>query len=288
MDAPGDTGIPAGGSPPEGGGEGGQFPGTQAPMTTSAPLVFTNEDLRSHQGLTKFRDVDSLGKSYIELERKLGERPTGVKPLSAESTPEEIAAYRQAMGVPEKPDGYELGELSFPEDVAPTQEQLGAFRNLAHELHLTPAQVKGILTWYSEDLSGQWNGLQEARTAELRDNLSVISKKYGAQAPALVQMASEYVKRRYGQEALDSLEAGPGETKALGNHPLLLEILIENARLTGHDKFIMADSRGGLVDRDSAQQRYSVAAKEYYATQDEARKASLRQEMEQLARIAGS
>lgn len=262
--------------------------GTTPPVTPPGATwtaTLTDESLRSHQGLAKFKDVDSLAKSYIELDKLRNER-TGVKPLTAESTPEEIAAYRTAMGIPEKADGYEVGELAFPEDATPTQEQMGAFRSLAHTLHLTPAQVQGILQWYSQDVSQQWNSLQEARAGEVRTHMDTLTKKYGAQAPQLVQMAQEYVRRRYGQAGLDAFEAGPGQTSALGNHPIVLEMLIESARLTGHDKFIMADAAGGLVNQASAQQRYDAAAKEYYTTQDEGRKAALKQEMEQLARIA--
>src|SRR5687767_2761423 len=68
----------------------------------------TDESLRGHQGLTKFKDVDSLAKSYVELDKMRNER-SGVKPLTPESTPEEITAYRQAMGIPEAPEKYELG-----------------------------------------------------------------------------------------------------------------------------------------------------------------------------------
>lgn len=283
--APPITGNIEGGMPPQGG-QGGTSPGTQA-ATTSWLSTLTDESLRTHPGLQKFTSLDGLAKSYVELDKLRHER-SGVKPLTAESTPEEVAAYRQAMGIPEAPEKYELGELSFPEEATPTQEDLGVWRKTFHDLHLTQAQTQGIMQAFALDTSAKWNKIAEAQETQTRETLQALSKKYGAQAPALAQLAHEYVKRRYGEDGLRAFDFQPGQPTSIGNNPLLLEILIESAKLTGHDQFIVAQSGGGLMSKEGASKRYDEISAQFYALPEGSpERPALEAEMKRLAPLLG-
>lgn len=59
--------------------------------------------------------VDELAKSYRELERHLG---ASIRVPDDSASPEDIARFRQALGVPESEDGYELqlGDDGFDAD----------------------------------------------------------------------------------------------------------------------------------------------------------------------------
>lgn len=280
MDAPNNPGTGSVGEPTTA-----TAPTTETPSPWQASL--TDEGLKTHPGLAKFTSLDGLAKSYVELDKLRHER-SGVKPLTPESTPEDIAAYRQAMGIPEAPEKYEFGELTFPEAATPTQEQMAAFKGLAHSLHLTPAQANGIMQWYSQDVSSQWNTMQEAQEAQTRETLQALSKKYGAQAPALAQLAHKYVERRWGADGLKAFDFQPGQPTSIGNNPLLLEILIESAKLTGHDQYIVADSQGALMSKAGASQRYDeISAKYYRLPDDSPERPALEAEMKRLAPLLG-
>jgi hypothetical protein len=217
-----------------------------------------DEGLKAHPAAARLKDVDGLFRSYTELEKKLGERP-GVLPLGDAPSPEELAAYRKGLGIPDTPAGYALPDLTFPELAQPTPEQLEAFKGLAHELNLTPAQFAGLLDWYQQDVSAQWTTLQQAREQENASGYAVLERKYGAQAMPMLRLAQEYIRRRFGPEAfadLDSFKVKDPETgqlMMLGASPTFIEVVLENAKLTGHDKFVIGDSRGGLLDKTAAQ-----------------------------------
>src|SRR4051794_17181010 len=49
--------------------------------------------------------VDALLKSYLELERRMSQRAGRPAPDAA---PEELARFRQAMGIPDSPEGYAI------------------------------------------------------------------------------------------------------------------------------------------------------------------------------------
>ncbi len=49
--------------------------------------------------------TEALLKSYRELERRLSQRAA---PPGSDAAPEELCRFRQAMGIPDSPDGYEI------------------------------------------------------------------------------------------------------------------------------------------------------------------------------------
>jgi hypothetical protein len=268
-------------SPPPDGGSIAPPPPTSAPLSS----MLADEGLRTHQGLTKFKDVDALAKSYLEVQA-LKDKNTGVKPLGENATPEEIAAYRQGMGVPDAPEKYEFGELQFPEAVAPTQEQLNSWRQTFHALHLTPQQVQGIMQAYAGEMSQNWTTLEAAQTDEVRQQQEALQQKYGAQWVPMVKMAQESIRRVYGEEALESLNFAPGQEKAMGNNPVVIDMAIKLARYEGHDKFIIADSKGALLDREGAESQLRALYARRLAAKDDGERAAINEEIKRLQPLA--
>jgi hypothetical protein len=268
-------------------GESGTFP---PPPAIDAPLFFTSlpDDLRADPRMQRFAKADnaSMAKTYLELEKKLGER--GIKPLSPESTPEDVIAYRSAMGVPEKPDGYDFGELPYPEAATPTEAQMAGWKKTFHDLHLTPTQVQGIMQAHAREMSQEWNAIDSEREAQNRETMQALTKQYGADAPALLRLAHEYVKRRWGDAGVEALDFHRG---GAGSSPVVIGMLIESAKLTGHDKFIVADTGGNLMDAKTAQDQVNVLYGKLYQAKREGKEgdeAAIKQEIERLSRVAFS
>lgn len=111
------------------------------------------------------------------------------KPLGADATPEEIAAFRKDNGIPDAPEGY---EIKLSDGVVPGEADkplLEAFKGFAHGKNWTPGQLNEVLDWYyqqqdaasvqrfevdsqtkaatEEDLRGEWG-------AEYRANVNAI------------------------------------------------------------------------------------------------------------------
>ena len=80
--------------------------------------------------LSKFKSIDDLGKSYSELEKKLGNTVT----IPGENaSDEEKTAFYQKLGRPESADGYSIEG----EDIKP-------FKEAAFKHNLTDAQAHGM------------------------------------------------------------------------------------------------------------------------------------------------
>jgi hypothetical protein len=63
--------------------------------------------------------------------------------LGKNATPEQIKEYREAMGIPETPDKYDLGKDIKIDGINP--ELLGEMLKEAHDTNQTPAQVQATL-----------------------------------------------------------------------------------------------------------------------------------------------
>jgi hypothetical protein len=235
---------------------------TTTPTTTASwTSMLSDEALRNDPTVMRYKTPDEAAKGLIEANKMLGQRPQGITPLTPESTPEQVAAYRKAMGIPETPDGYQVATPTYPEGVTRSDEQMAAFRALAHEIHLTPSQLEKIFAFDAQRVASDLDAANGAMLEEMASSLSKLQARFGPLAEQKLLQAREYVRRRFGEDGVEELESlkikdpATGLVMSLANSPTFIEILTENAHLTGHDKFIIGDGRGGQVTKESALQQ---------------------------------
>jgi hypothetical protein len=105
-------------------------------------------DLVADKSLARYQDVGSLAKAYLEAERRIGAPLTAPGP---DAKPEQLAAYRQRLGVPEL-DKYEI-DLPAPIEGAGFQwdpHWVGRMKESFHKAHMTPAQSKAVADLFHE------------------------------------------------------------------------------------------------------------------------------------------
>lgn len=109
--------------------------------------------------LSKYRSVADLAQAHHSLQTLLGKKANAIIPINEKSTPEEIAAYRKALGVPEKPEEYKLKPEKLPEGVGWNDDNGKALAALAHKHNITPAAAKEIVQYM---LDGRSKEAQES------------------------------------------------------------------------------------------------------------------------------
>ncbi len=87
--------------------------------------------------------VDALLKSYRELERRLSQRAA---PPAADAGPEDLLRFRQAMGIPETPDTYDIKE---PHELCCADAEVN---KRLHAAHFTNAQAQLVYDLAAERL----------------------------------------------------------------------------------------------------------------------------------------
>lgn len=124
------------------GGEPATSTGSEKAWLTSVP-----ETLRGHE---VFKSIEKPAEVYQRL-IDLTEKSKDMVVIPKENaTPEELTAYRQALGIPETSEGYEIKRPEKMPEGLPYDEVLESkFKETAHNLGLTSKQVQGLYEMFN-------------------------------------------------------------------------------------------------------------------------------------------
>jgi hypothetical protein len=126
------------------------------------------DDLRpAHHTLAKYRDVQSLAKSHFELQQLLGRKSTAVNVPGERSTREEIAAFRKAVGAPERAEDYQLKPGKLPEGMEWDEETMKGYAAIAHKYHVPEAAMRELTNRFLAGEQARGEIAQEMAIAEL-------------------------------------------------------------------------------------------------------------------------
>lgn len=117
-----------------------QTPSAESDKATARPADIPEKFWDAETGTLR---VDALLKSYRELERRLSQRAA---PPAADATPEDLQRFRQAMGIPDTPDGY---CINAPHDLCCSDPEVN--RRL-HAAHFSNAQAQLVYDLAAERL----------------------------------------------------------------------------------------------------------------------------------------
>lgn len=103
---------------------------------------------------------------------------------AADAAPEAWKAYREANGLPDKPEDYGLARpADFPEQLW-SDAEAADFMKFAHDNDLKPDTVKAIATWQQERARNAFADAQKAQAAASADlqkkESEVLAKTFGA------------------------------------------------------------------------------------------------------------
>lgn len=176
-----------------------------------APLA-QDKTLERYKGKDWGEAGPQLAKALVEANKLLGTKQT-LKIPDEHSTPEETAAYRKAIGVPDTAEGY---RITRPEAALTNWDETAEKNFLAnmHQAGVPEPIVQKILNWYGQYLSEQqrgWHREAEATSQQLRT-------EWGPDFSANVGVANRAIQQ-YGGDALVDLFAQNG----MGRHPLVVK-----------------------------------------------------------------
>lgn len=112
-------------------------------------------------GLGKFKTLGDFVKSYQGLEKMLGKSAQGTFVPNEDSTPEEISAYRRAIGVPESADGYQLKPEGLPDGLLWDDDTARAAAEIAHKYNVPPGAMREFVDMQMQIERGRVVAMQE-------------------------------------------------------------------------------------------------------------------------------
>lgn len=195
----------------------------------------------------KFASPAEVVKSYAALQSRLGR--SVVKP-GPDAGPEELAAYRRQLGVPDSAEGYDVtlaDDLPAALRGGPAGASLQQdFLKAMHEAGASNAVVQKALDWYY-GMAAQGLAQQEKGAAERRAEAEAgLRREWGGDHQRNLTFAQRAV-RSFGDDAfVDFLESQEVEGVKLGDHPAFVRAFAAIGRAMGEDQPLVGEGeRGG-------------------------------------------
>lgn len=229
---------------------------TQATSTTSgAPTDWRAtlpEELRGEKSFEKFKSVPEVAKSYLELQKSMG---NAIRIPKADAKPEEWDTYYSKIGRPESPDKYELKHPEADKGGKYDEALEKEVRAHAHANGLTTVQAQKELDW----INGRSTQQLSAFRTSLEEGVANLKKEWGADFDKKIGPAAASIKEFGGDDFVKVLDES-----GLGNHPMLIKYAVGTsaeiaglrakiAQLTGEDRMIIGDAGSGTDNRQAIQ-----------------------------------
>ena len=212
---------------------------------------YLSEDLQGNDTLSKFKDVGSLGNSYVELQKLVGSR---VKVPTDDSTEEDVNSFYNQIGRPESPEKYsiDLPSDSYPQDV------IQSFLKEAHASGLTNKQAQSAINFYNTiETDGKINSDAAMQQAKV-DAESALKKEWG-QAEYAKELAVS--RRAFNRFADDDLKAFVNET-GVTNNVAMIKFLNRIGKAFSEPDMAGSGKDSGSIDGDSAKIEISAMLKD--------------------------
>jgi hypothetical protein len=219
-----------------------------APEVTEKPEWLPEKFWRNDKA-----DVESLSKSYQGLEQLLGKKANAIVPPSEKSTPEEIAAYRKAIGVPESPEAYNLKPEQLPEGVVWDESVAKRAAELAHKHNVPAAAMQEFMKFDMERAALMNQAAAQMIETQLETGRAELQKVWGDKMPEKIELA-----RRA------AVTAGVDPTSQGFVDPQVVKAIVNLAEKLSDDKLVAGVQTGVSSTRARAKDIMTNAANPLY------------------------
>lgn len=176
--------------------------------------LMAGDDEKVKKALSRYASPAEVAKALLHAKAKLSERVQLKKPAD-DASDEDKQAWREAWGVPEKPDGYEI-KLSEGRTVSETDKPIvDSFLEKMHKANASPELVQSALDTYYE-IQEKQNEFIETQNAQHKQKLEDdLRLEYGSNYRANINTAKTFIEKTFGNNA-EIFE------KAIGNDGVML------------------------------------------------------------------
>ena len=213
------------------------------------------EDIKDDPSLKVFVDekgnfnLDSLAKSYVHAQRKIGEK--GIRLPDDSSTPEEWADFYNKLR-PSEIDKYEL-KNSLPDGSALDEELFTGFKQKAHEAGIAPAQAQKLVDWFNEHSSGNQKQLADAQSTAYQQEVEGLKKAWGEGFQTEMNTAQRALKEFADEDTIKYLK-----DSGLDGNVRLIKLFNKIGKGLLEDKFT-EESHGHFgMTKESAQKKQNA------------------------------
>lgn len=145
-----------------------------------------SEEYRNHPSIQKFSDANGLAKSYLNLESLMGRDKIPVP--KDENDLNAWMLYNKAFNIPNSAEDYKF-------TVDGTEQNLDAFKQLAHKYHLSNSVAQELLNAHIQDFKDYENAKVQAFNAEAEDATKALKAEWGLKYDENLKSAKNFLEK---------------------------------------------------------------------------------------------
>lgn len=207
---------------------------------------FTDPELRKHA--ERFTTPEELAKAHRGMRDQLAK---AIVPPGKDAKPEEIAAYRKAIGVPEKPEEYKFATPAGREPTDGDKAFQGTMAKLFHGANISAEQAEKLNAGWNEyvDATMKAEAAADAKFAETAT--AELKAKWGADYDKNLAFANRAAAKIYGDRLTDARGIQTKDGRFVLDHPLMVEAFATIGREMGEDRIgpAMTDSEKQTIQQ---------------------------------------
>ena len=171
------------------------------------------------------KGIPDLVEFYAKAEAAKGK---AIVVPSEGASKEDLAAFRKAVGVPEKPEDYKLDEVKLPNGETLDPEWDKSLKTLAHKINISQGQLNELHKWYFADLA---NAMKFVKTSAQQAH-AILRKEMGADYEAAMTFKARAVNKFLSEAAATRFEK-----TGLGNDPEIIKMFAAIGKAMGDHVF---------------------------------------------------
>ncbi|MCK5089324.1 MAG: hypothetical protein KAI25_07765 [Hyphomicrobiaceae bacterium] len=192
--------------------------------------AFAGEDDKFKSQLERYNSPEDLGKAFREQRATISSGNLKQTP-DENATPEDLAAFRAANGIPAEASGY-LENL--PEGLVLGEEDKEIFENFSgamHEMNVEPQVMHKVIDWYNGFAEDQQDAMAELDNGHHQETEDQLRTEWGTDYRANINLVGSLIETTFGEENASAiLNARDAEGRALMNIPGVLQGLADISR----------------------------------------------------------
>jgi hypothetical protein len=191
---------------------------------------FAGDDDKFKSQLERYSTPEDMGKAFREQRATISSGNLRT-PLDENSTPDDIAAYRTANGIPAEADGY---FKDLPDGMVIGDDDKEIFSDFAgamHEMNVEPAVMHKVIDWYNTFAEKQQDDMAALDNTHHQETEDTLRNEWGTDYRANVNLVGALIETTFGEETAQAiLNARDPDGRAIMNSPGVLQGLAEISR----------------------------------------------------------
>ena len=196
-----------------------------------------SEDIRTSESLGKFKDINGLAKSYLELERSMGNR---VSIPSQDASDDDWRGFYSKAGLPE--DGKYIPTSARNKD---NEEFLNHYEPTFHSLGLSKRQGENLIKKMIETSDNAQKQYKENLDKTRNEHLETINKKYGSNVEEKLKLVDAAIAKYGNQEILKVIDES-------NYNPHMIDMLVNVGSLLSGDALVTGNTKSTSLTKEDA------------------------------------